>query len=102
MDAQAIDVLERGRAGTVVKHSLENRDRFTAQAAPVRRGTCLELPVKFLRKFLDQQSRHGSVMISNQYRRLRVGGRDIDRALFVLSYWKTSERAEAAYTLAAT
>jgi hypothetical protein len=54
MGAQMIDLMERGRAGTPVKRSLDNRDRFAAQAAPVGSGTCLEFPMKFVRKILDQ------------------------------------------------
>src|SRR4051795_7483011 len=68
MDAQAIDLFDRWRAGTSTKHSFQDRDRLTAQAAPIGRGACLEFPVKVLRKFLDQQSGHDIERIPEQYR----------------------------------
>lgn len=66
MDAQTIDLLDRGMSGTGVKRRFENRDRFAAQATPVDRGTRLEFSVKLLRKFFDQQSRHGGAVIPNR------------------------------------
>jgi hypothetical protein len=59
-DPQTIDLIERWGAGTVVKHRLENRDRFATQGAPVGKGTLLLVFGEGLRKVLDQQSKHAA------------------------------------------
>ena len=54
MRAQLVDFVEGGRSGAVVKHSLEDRDRFAAQAPVVGSSAHLQLLVKVLRKIFDQ------------------------------------------------
>ena len=68
MSPQAVDLIESGWSGTIMKHRFEDRDRFAAKAPSIRSGAHFQLAVKVLRKILDQQSSHGIARISNRYR----------------------------------
>jgi hypothetical protein len=54
MGAQTIDFLESRGTGAAMQYRLENRDCFTAQAAPIRRSECPQFPVNVFWKFFDQ------------------------------------------------
>lgn len=64
MDAQVVDLIEGRRSGALVKHTLQNRDRFATQAATIGSSASLQLPVNVLGKIFDQQSSHGSKRIT--------------------------------------
>jgi hypothetical protein len=60
--AQAVDLLQGWRPGSILERLLENHQRLPAEAAVMRFRAVLQALVNIVRQILDQKPRHGALL----------------------------------------